>query len=180
MESSRNPKSLISVGKIIKPFGLKGEVAVEILTDFPLRFLEMEELYLVDELKSKKEIVAKIESARFHKKRVLLKIDLINSPEEGDIYRNWHFKINKKDVQKLPNDEFYIFDLIGIDVLTTEGESVGILKKVIPAGFHDVYEIHHPETGKVNLIPSIKKFVKNVDIGNKKMIIEAIEGLLDL
>ncbi len=180
MESSRDSKSLISIGRIIKPFGVKGEVVVEILTDFPLRFFEMEELLLVNELGADPPIMVNIESARIHKDRVLLKMDIIEQPEEVEKFKNWHLKIPKEDVQELPPDEFYIFELIGLEVWTTSEQFVGVLKKVLPAGVHDVYEIQHPESLKVNLIPARKEFVKEVNLETGKILVEPIEGLLEL
>lgn len=180
MESSGDSKSLISVGRIIKPFGVKGEVVVEILTDFPLRFFEMEEMLLVNELTADSPITVSIESARIHKDRVLLKMDIINQPEEVERFRNWHLKIHKEEVQELPPCEFYIFELIGLEVWTTSEQFVGVLKKVLPAGDNDVYEIHHPESRKVNLIPARKEFIKDIILKTGRILVEPIEGLLEL
>lgn len=180
MEGSRNKECLITVGKIIKPFGIRGEVQVEILTDFPLRFFEMESLFLVREKHNTETIVVNIESARLHKKRALLKLNIINSIEEADLYRNSYLKISKDDLMELEPDEFYVFDIIGLEVLTVEGVNVGKLVNIIPAGFHDVYEIKHPVSGKVNLIPACKQFIKEVNLKSRKIIIEPIDGLIDL
>ena len=180
MDSSGDSKSLISIGRIIKPFGVKGEVVVEILTDFPLRFFEMEEVLLVNELAGEPPITINIESARIHKDRVLLKMDIIDQPEEVEKFRNWHLKIPKEEVQELPPGEFYIFELIGLEVWTTSEEFVGVLKKVLPSGDNDVYEIHHPESRKVNLIPARKEFIKDISLETGKILVEPIEGLIEL
>ncbi|MCD4784185.1 MAG: ribosome maturation factor RimM [Candidatus Eremiobacteraeota bacterium] len=180
MEGNRNKECLITIGKIIKPFGIRGEVQVEILTDFPHRFFEMESLFLVREKQNSPILIVNIESARLHKKRALLKLDVINSIEDAELYRNSYLKISKDDLMELEDDEFYIFDVIGLEVLTVEGTNVGKVVKVIPAGYHDVYEVMHPVTGKVNLIPACKQFVKEVNLESRKIIIEPIEELIDL
>lgn len=179
MEGNRNTEPLISIGRIVKPHGIRGEAAVEILTDFPERFFEMKELLLAKEDANAPVIKAGVESARFHKKMVLLKLDIINSPEEVDAHRNYYLKIEKKELYTLPPDEFYIFELVGMEVDTLQGQYVGKLTKVFPAGFHDIYEVIHPQTGKVNLIPAIKEFITKVDKEKGRMSVNAIEGLLE-
>lgn len=180
MEGNRSKESLVSIGRIIKPFGVRGEVAVEILTDFPRRFIEMEELFLVNEKSDAPPIKVFVESARFHSKRVLLKLDIINTPEEMEPYRNCFLKIEKSESYQLPPDEFYIWELMGMEVFTVSNDFLGNVTKVFPAGAHDIYQVTHPQTGKVNMIPACKVFVKNIDKGERKITVEPIEGLIDL
>ena len=153
---------------------------MEILTDFPHRFFEMENLFLVREKHPPKTLTVDIESARFHKKRILLKLNIINSVEEAELYRDSFLKISREDLMELEPDEFYVFDLINLDVITIDGIYVGKIINVIPAGSQDVYEIKHPESGKINMVPACKQFVKEVKLESRKVIIEPIDGLIDL
>jgi len=180
LEGNGNKESLITIGKIVKSFGVRGEVVVEILTDFPRRFIEMEELLLVKENSADPPMPVFIESARFHKKKVILKLDIIQQREDVGKYRNYLLKIPKEELMELSPDEFYIFDLLGLKVHTTKGDYIGNITKVVPAGYHDVYEICHPESGDVNLVPAMKKFIKEVNIEERRMVVEPIEGLFDL
>ncbi|MCE1247704.1 MAG: ribosome maturation factor RimM [Firmicutes bacterium] len=180
MESNRNQESLIAIGRIVKSFGIRGEVAVEILTDFPHRFIEMKKILLVNERTEAPPREVAIESARFHKNQALLKFDFISTPEEGALYRGWLLKIPKEEVMELEQDEYYVFELIGLEVFDTAGTLIGKIINVIPAGAHDVYEMKHPETGKVNMVPACKQFIRDVNLQAGKMIIDPIEGLIEL
>lgn len=179
MEGHRDKERLISIGRIIRPFGVRGEVGVEILTDFPDRFMEMESVLLVNEKTGAPAKPVRIQSARFHKKMVLLKLDVFDTPEDIEPYRGCFLKITADELKELSPDEYYIFDLIGIEVFDLDGVVIGNLTKVFSAGVHDVYEIQHPHSGKVNLIPAKKEFIKEVNIEERRMVVSPIEGLIE-
>jgi 16S rRNA processing protein RimM len=171
---------LFTIGKIVKPHGIKGEAKVEILTDSPEYFEEFDEALIGKEQKDEELILVKIESSRFHKDGVLVKFDIMNTPEEVDKYRNYIIMLPESCLKELEENEYYIDDIVGTSVFTTSGIKVGEITRIISGGFQDVYEITDKETGKVNMIPSSKEFIKSIEVDNKKMIIEPIEGLLEL
>lgn len=164
----------IEIGQIVNTNGLKGIVKVNPFTDDVNIFEQIKYVYieLKDELKK-----VKIEQVRYNKNQVLLKLKGIDSIEEAEKYRTCYIKTEKKKQEELGEDTYYIVDLIGLNVFSTEGEMLGILEDVFPTGSNDVYVVKD-NLGKQILIPAIADVVKEIDLKNKKMIINLIPGLL--
>ena len=96
---------------------------------------------------------------------------------KAEKYRNISAYVDEEMLPELSDNEFYIKDILGLSVLTEEGETLGAVTEVYKTGSNDVYEVLK-EDGKKFLIPAIAQVVKEIDIRNKKMIIELLEGLI--
>ena len=118
-----------------------------------------------------------IETSRWHKGQVILKLATIDSVEAAQALSGRFLEVPLSKLHPLPADEYYRFQLIGLDVLTTGGELLGQIAKILPTGSNDVYVV--PTEGGELLIPAIDDVVKSVDLGKACMVIEVIEGLLD-
>lgn len=164
----------IEIGQIVNTNGLKGVVKVNPFTDDISKFEELKYVYiqLKNELKK-----VKIEQVRYNKNQVLLKLEGIDSIEEAEKYRNFYLKTEKESQEDLGEDTYYIVDLIGLDVYTAKNEYLGKIEDVFPTGSNDVYVVKD-NLGKQILIPAIADVVKEVDLKNKKMIVNLIPGLL--
>lgn len=164
----------IEIGQIVNTNGLKGVVKVNPFTDDIGKFEELKYVYiqLKNELKK-----VKIEQVRYNKNQVLLKLEGIDSIEEAEKYRNFYLKTEKESQEDLGEDTYYIVDLIGLDVYTAKNEYLGKIEDVFPTGSNDVYVVKD-NLGKQILIPAIADVVKEVDLKNKKMIINLIPGLI--
>ena len=173
----------IEIGQIVNTNGLKGVVKINPFTDDVNKFDNLEYIYiqLKDELKK-----VKIEQVRYNKNQVLLKLEGIDSIEEAEKLRNFYIKIEKESQEELgedtvqiriPVDTYYIIDLIGLDVYSEKNEYLGKIEDVFPTGSNDVYVVKD-NLGKQILIPAIADVVKEVDLKNKKMIINLIPGLI--
>ncbi len=162
-------ENYFEIGKIIRPFGIKGELKV-----FPLTF-DLNRFSLLDEVRvvSPKtgEATYHIERSFVHKNIVVLKFKEISTCNEAELLRNSFITIPQDKALPLDEDEYYIRDLLGIDVFTTDGENLGKLDEVIETGANDVYRI-----GNL-LIPAIKQCIVQVDIKQAKMIVKLLEGL---
>ena len=163
------PESLI-VGRILAPWGIRGEVKVEVLTDFPERFAPQKVLYLNAR-------PLEIESCRPHKQHLVVKLATIDSVEDAEKLRGQALTIPRSELSRLPEGQYYTFQIIGLAVLTTEGEHLGQVTDIMATAGNDVYIVE----GKRNeiLIPAIEDVVKYIDLEKGEMVIEAIEGLLD-
>ena len=161
------------IGQIVNTSGLKGIVKVNPFTDDVSRFEEIKKVFIE---KNKELTEYEIEEVRFHKNQVLIKFKNIDSIEEAEKFRNCYIKISRKDAKKLPEDTYFIVDLIDINVYLENNEYVGKIIDVFSTGSNDVYVIKREENTDL-LIPAIKDVVKKVDIKNKKMIINLIKGL---
>lgn len=167
-------EDLLQVGIITKTHGLRGEVKVFPTTDDARRFKKLKEVILDT---GREKITLEIEGVRFFKNLVILKfkgIDNIN-----DIERNTgkSLYVTRENAVKLGKDEYFIADLIGIDVFDEEGRRLGVLKDVIETGANDVYSIEL-ENSQELLLPAIKQCILDVDIDNKKMKVHVLDGLL--
>lgn len=167
------PKDKIRVGQIVNIHGLKGEVKVYPLTDYPQRFDEISEIYIEDSSQKRK-----ILSAKYHKNMAILKIEGINSVEEAEKMRESFLFIDRDNTRELEEDEHLITDLIGLTVEDTKGKFIGTLQEIIPYSANDVYVIKSP-SGKEHLIPGLKRFIPIIDVENGKIIVDPIEGMIE-
>ena len=164
----------LEVGQIVNTNGLKGLLKINPFTDDITRFERLKTI-LVDH---KKELLEfEIESVRYQKKQVLLKLKGIDTIEEAEKYRADYLKINRNKDEKLPEDTYYIVDLIGLDIYTEGGELLGKLDDIFSTGSNDVYVVKNSE-GKQILLPAISDVIKNIDLEQKKIVVNLIEGLL--
>lgn len=164
----------IEIGQIVNTNGLKGVVKVNPFTDDISKFEDLKYVYIQLKNEFKK---VKIEQVRYNKNQVLLKLEGIDSIEEAEKYRNFYLKTEKESQEDLGEDTYYIVDLIGIDVYSDKNEYLGKIEDVFPTGSNDVYVVKD-NLGKQILIPAIADVVKEVDLKNKKMIINLIPGLI--
>lgn len=164
----------MEIGQIVNTYGIKGFLKVVPYTDDITRFEKLNNIYI--QTKKSLETVA-IEEVKYSKNLVLLKIKGIDDINSAQIYKNCYIKINRSDAVELPEDSYFIIDLIGVEVITDEGENIGNIIDVFSTGANDVYVVKN-ELGKQVLLPAIGDVIKNVDIRNKKMIVHLLEGLV--
>lgn len=161
----------IVIGKIIAPLGTRGEVKAIVLTDFPERFKAGAELSLrLPEGDVRK---VKLESARVHREGFALKIEGVEVRDDAEELRSAEFTIDESELVELPSDRFYLFDLIGLHVVTDDGREFGEVTEVLQGGANDVYITN---TGLC--IPALKTVVAKIDVGEKRMTIHPVPGLL--
>lgn len=156
--------------------GIKGEVKVFPTTDDSRRFKKLKQVYL----DTGKELLSlEIEGVKFFKQMVILKFKGYENPDDVIKFRQKELWIDRKDAVRLSKDEYFIADLIDMEVCDEEGKLIGTLKDVISTGANDVYAVETPE-GKEVLFPAIKQCVLDVDTEARKMTVHVMEGLLDL
>ena len=159
----------IPIGRVVAPWGIRGEVKVEVLTDFPDRFSCGEILYLQGH-------AVTIKSSRHRGNTVVLKLDITDSRDAAEQIRGAYLEIPSADLKPLPKGEYYRFQLLGLEVHSSEGKALGKISNVIPTGSNDVYEVSS-DTGSF-LIPAIDDVVKSIDLNKGRMTIQIIKGLL--
>lgn len=166
---------LITIGKIVKVWGMKGEVKVLPLTHDPKRFERLLSVFIVhpNEEASKRGIRV----LRYEKGGIILSLEGFSTAEEASSLLNCLVKIPEKDLDPLSEGEYYIFKLLGLKVSTDEGKDIGTLTDVLSTGSNDVYVVRNGE--KEYLIPAIKDVIKEIDIKGKRMVIHPMKGLLD-
>lgn len=162
------------IGVISSTHGIRGEVKVFPTTDDPKRFKKLKEVILDT---GKEEQVLKIQGVKFFKKFVILKFEGYDNINDIEKYKGKSLFVERKDAVPLEEDEYYIADMIGMKVMTDEGEEFGTLKDVMETGANDVYVIEMKD-GKEVLIPAIKQCVLDIDVEKMCMTIHVMEGLL--
>lgn len=164
----------LQVGVISSTHGIKGEVKVFPTTDSLERFRELKEVFLDT---GREQIPLQIEGVKFFKQFAILKfvgLDHINDIEK---YRGKGIYVAREQAVPLGENEYYIGDLLGMEVFTEDGESFGRLKDVMETGANDVYVIETKEHGEV-LLPAIRECILEVDVPAGKMKVHLLPGLL--
>ncbi|WP_173916503.1 ribosome maturation factor RimM [Halobacillus sp. Marseille-Q1614] len=169
-------EKLFNVGQIINTHGIKGEVKVRRITDFEERFKPGQLLYWVNDKNNVKELTVK--SHRVHKGFDLLTFEGHSSINDVEQYRDGYLKVPKSEQEELGDHEFYFHEIIGSEVFLMNDEKVGEVKEILTPGANDVWVVRRHKQKDV-LIPYIEQVVKEVDVENKRVIIDPIEGLLD-
>ena len=169
-------ENLLRVGVITSTHGVRGEVKVFPTTDDMNRFKKLKSVIL-DTGKEKKTL--NIESVKFFKNMVILKFKGFDNINDVEMWRQKDLLITRDQAVKLNPDENFIVDLIGLNVLTDEGETLGVMKDVLQTGANDVY-IVKTAAGKEVLLPAIKDCILNVDLEKGEMLVHILPGLLDL
>lgn len=162
----------IAVGYVRNTQGLNGELKLEILTDFPERFEENITYFLGTE-----EIPVNIESYRIHKDNVIIKFREFSFIDEVEDFKGQYLTINKEDRFPLEEDQYYIEDLKGFNIIG-DGESLGILVDINMDHAQPII-IGRTEQNKEFSFPGVEAFVESVNIEKEEIHIHPIEGMLD-
>ena len=165
------------VGVISSTHGVRGEVKVYPTTDDANRFKKLKTVIL-DKGRGE-QMTLTVESVKFFKNMVILKFKEFNDINEIEKYKGRDLLIHREQAVKLGKDENFIVDLIGLKVVTDEGQDFGIMKDVLQTGANDVYIIEG-KNGKEYLFPAIKQCILDVDLEKQVMTVHILDGLLDL
>lgn len=166
----------LRVGVISSTHGVRGEVKVFPTTDDAARFQTLKTVILDT---GREQLTLTVEGVKFFKNMVILKFKEFNDINEVEKYKGKDLLIPREQAVKLGPNENFIVDLIGLKVVTDEGEAFGTLKDVIQTGANDVYVIEHTG-GKEYLFPAIPQCILDVDLETQTVTVHIMDGLLDL
>ncbi len=167
---------LVLIGHVIRPHGLTGLLRIVSYAQSKETFLKTGSVLLnigQNEFHKKKVV-----SIRSHRSAYLLRLSGLNSIDQAEIFRGAEILIKKDSLSKKDEDEFFWYELVGLDVYLTTGQYLGVLKEIFPTGSNDVYVVENQ--GREFLIPAIHQIVKEINIPQKRMVISPVAGLLDL
>ncbi|MFC4320205.1 ribosome maturation factor RimM [Litchfieldia salsa] len=166
-----------NVGKIVNTHGIKGEVRVVSRTDFAdERYRVGNDLYLFFPEKQEPVHVV-VKSHRTHKQFDLLEFEGFDNVNQVEVFKNALIKVPEEQLTELDEGEFYFHQIIGCTVITESGEEIGKITEVLTPGANDVWVVKG-KNGKEILIPYIEDIVKEINIDEKRIRIEVMEGLL--
>ena len=165
----------IKIGKIVNAVALKGEVKIYNYSDYKERFEEIEKILVMD---GRELIEMKIENIRYQKNMVIAKLGGVDDRTQAEKLKDCDVFITEEDLRILPEDTFYIRDLIGCAVVDdAAGQKIGTVKDVIQNCAQDIYQIELTSGGEA-LVPAVAQFIKKIDIENKIIKINVIPGLI--
>ena len=165
----------LEIGKITRYQGNKGEVRIKATTDMPDRFFDLDSVYLKrgDDFKE-----LEIEYIRFHKQFVVIKFFDINSIDEAEKLKNYQVLIDESEKYLLPEDNFYVSDLIDCEVYLEDGKYLGELIDVVDTSGADIFLVKGEE--KEYMLPANREMIIEINLKSKKIIVDPIPGILDL
>ena len=167
-------EKLLQVGVISSTHGVRGEVKVFPTTDDVKRFKKLKKVLLDT---GREHLPLEVESVKFFKQFAILKFKGIDNINDIEKYKGKSLLVDRENAVKLRKDEYFIADMIGLQVFTDDGEEFGKFRDVLETGANDVYIIDSLKHGEV-LVPAIKQCILDVDIENGKMVIHLMEGLV--
>lgn len=175
-QNSQQPRYLL-LGEILRPHGIRGELRVRLLTDYPERLSEMESVFIGRNPESDDVTRYHIDQIRVHQGYGLLKLKEIDSRDAADLLRELFVMVELENAVPLEEDEIYLYQLIGLNVQTEAGVQLGKLVEVLETGANDVYVVQGDRYGEV-LIPVLDSTIVDTDIDQGRLIVNLPEGLL--
>jgi 16S rRNA processing protein RimM len=166
----------ITIGEILRPKGLKGELKVLPLTDIPNRFSDLSRAIVA--LPNGQDVPVEVAASREYKGFAYICFAHRDSRESTEDLVGGLIQVERASVPELPDDVYYHFEILDAEVVTDEGERLGIVVDIMETGAHDVYVVQGDE--KEYLIPANKETVREIDRQQGRVTIHSIEGLLDL
>lgn len=170
-----DPDRLVLLGVIRRPHGVRGEASVEMLTDDPSRLSELESVFLVSPRRDKI-LPARILGCRVHKGRALALFDLFKSPEEVSDYRDWSVEIPESESRDLGEDEYFIHDLIGLEVRDVTGRTIGTVSEALESSVQLLLRVERASGGSFEM-PFAAALVRSVDPEAKLLVVDLPAGL---
>lgn len=167
-------EDLIKIGQITGAHGVRGEVRVFPLTDFPERFATLRTALLGPDARK-----VGVRFKGFVKNMVILKVEGVDDRDLAEKLRLHYVQVPKSEVHPLPEGHYYVFDLVGLDVIDPEGKPLGKLVGVDNASpAHDIYVVE-TAPGKRYMVPAVRTFVKEISLEKGHVVIAPIPGLLE-
>lgn len=166
----------MNVGKVVNTHGIRGELKIMPLTDFPeIRFAKNAELFLFTP--DNHPVPVTVESARLHKNMYIVRLKEYSNINEVEKFKGGIAKVSKENLAELEEGEYYFHQIVGCAVITEEGETLGTISEILTPGANDVWVVK-TTAGKEVLIPVIDDVVLDVDVEQKQVKIHLMEGLL--
>lgn len=170
--ANHTPPEYLLVGTIVKPHGIRGDVAMRLETDFPERLLEADILYIGAEYTPHE-----VQRIRRHSSGMLVQLAGINDRNEAEVLRKAAVYIHIDEAIPLEDGEYYLYEIQGIQVVTDAGKILGQLTDFIETGANDVYIVTSDEGGEI-LLPAIPEVILDVNLEEHVMTVHILDGLL--
>lgn len=165
------------LGEVLRPHGVRGELRIRLLTDYPERIARLKTVFLAESPEATTVKPYQVAGMRMNKGFGLLRLHEINDRDQGDRLRGLFVLVDIENAVPLEEGEFYLYQLIGLNVVTDMGASLGTLVEVLETGANDVYIVDSPTYGEI-LIPVTPETIVQTDVQSGVLIVKLPEGLL--
>jgi len=184
---SASPDEFLIVARALRAHGTQGEIACEIITEFPQRFKRTQRLFFsppraagrMEPLAGVEPAPFAVEQARLAQHRgfpeVILKLTSIDDRDAAEALRGWLIQVPESEAWRLPRGRFYWRQIIGLRVVTTEGEEIGAVSEILETGANDVYVVKGPSGER--LIPAVKQIVQEIAPERGEIVVALIPGM---
>lgn len=162
-------ENLVTIGKCVKPHGLKGEIGVKPITDFPERFEDTPRVFAHKQKDPVKPLT--IETVRSHSGGFLIKFKGVDSKSAAEALRGCFLAVTEDELVELEEDEFWHWELEGLTALDETGRKIGVLTEVIESPAHDLYMIC-TEDGRSHLVPAVREYVPDINIEEGTLVVK--------
>ncbi len=166
---------LIAVAKIIKPIGIRGEVKIQLLTDDGERLSLLASIWIGKDEKAVRE--HKILRVRQDVKQCVATLQGVETVEAAEVLRDQFLFIPKDEIVLPKEGRYFVDDVLGCEMATQDGKQVGTIVDVLTLPANDLWVVRNGE--KEILIPAVKAIVKEVDVKQKRVVIDSLEGLIN-
>jgi len=166
--------SLYAIGRVVKAFGIKGEVVVQPMTDSVSRFKKLKRVFVGLDEAGAREVA--VEFVRMGTRGVRIKLHSIESRSAAEECVGSLLFVDEADRVHLPRGKYFVHDIIGMRVISEVGEEIGVVKDVLKLPANDVYVVEM--NGREGMIPAVKEFVRDINVTTRTMRVRLIEGMI--
>lgn len=170
--SREGEPAFLAVGRLRKPHGLRGDIRMEVLTDFPERLEKGMQLYVGEEYQP-----MKLRSLKLQDTFVLVSFEGYDTPEQAAELRSKLVYVTSADRPSLEEGEYYHHQLIGLETVTEDGRVLGTVAEILETGANDVLVVR-PVSGPEILLPMLDEVVLDVDLEAGRMVVKPLPGLI--
>ena len=169
--SGRRPEPhYLAIGRVGRPFGLRGELKMQLLTDYGEQLYRLHTVYLGPEAQP-----WKVEGIRLQKAAALLKLTGCDNRTDAEALRGALVQIPREDAVPLEEDEYYEHQIVGMTVVEEDGTLLGKVVEILSTGANDVYIVGGPD-GNL-LLPAIESVILEIDLDADRMVVHVMAGL---
>jgi 16S rRNA processing protein RimM len=162
----------LAIARVIKPWGARGDLKLQVLTGFPDQLGRLKRVYLGPEA-----VPYTVARFRWHSGELLLRLTDVGDRNAAELLRDQLVQIAREDATPLEPGQFYEYQIVGLNVVTTDGEPLGQVAEVLSTGANDVYVVQGPR-GEV-LLPARAEVVQAIDLDAGTMTVTLLPGLLE-
>ncbi len=164
------PPEFLAVGRVLRPHGVRGELLLEALTDSPGPLSGVDTVYLGDAAEPHP-----LAGARLHRGRLLIRLQDCADRDAAEAFRGQLVQIRIGEAAPPPPGSYYHHQIVGLAVVTDEGEALGEVTEILETGSNDVYVVSG-SSGEI-LLPALTSVILKVDLEAKRMTVHLLEGL---